>query len=281
MKKLLLTGVAFTSLIAGPAMAADIAARPVYRPPAAVPLASWTGLYIGFNGGYGWSKTSSTSAPFQNFVSAVPVLSGAVFDEKANGPVFGGQIGYNYQIGAVVLGVEADFDGAGLNKSSQAVFADPLLGSGGTATNGFMVHHDVEWLATVRGRLGYSWGPSLLYITGGGAWEKRNTDLLLSTDTAAGTFSESSAASFSATKSGWVIGAGYEWMITTNWIARAEYLHYDFRNGDTNQVNIACGVGGPGATCGANFVNDNNHVDVIRLGLNYKFGYGGGSGFYR
>jgi outer membrane immunogenic protein len=167
--------------------------------------------------------------------------------------------------------VEGDFDGAGLNNSAQGVFADPLAGSGGTATDGLMVHQDVQWLATVRGRLGYTWGPSMVYVTGGGAWENLRTNALLSTDTAAGTFSESAAASFTNTRSGYAVGPGYEWMINPNWIARVEYLHYGFSGGNAFALPVSCGTGGAGATCGGNIASSNNNIDAVRAALSYKF----------
>jgi outer membrane immunogenic protein len=269
MKKLLLTGVAFAALIAGSAMAADLGA-PVYRRPAAIPVAvsSWTGFYVGFNGGYGWSNSSTTATPFQNFPGLVVIPPFAV-SQNLNGAVFGGQLGYNYQIANWVVGVEGDFDWAGINNASSSLAISP--GSGGTANDGFMAHQNIQWLASIRGRLGYVWGPSLLYVTGGAAWDKRNDNLLVSTNTnVAG--AAASAASFSTTKSGWVIGAGYEWMITPNWIVRGEYLHYGFNSGDITPVSVPCGFAGP-AVCGVNVSSSNNNIDVVRLGLSYKFGY--------
>ena len=208
-------------------------------------MSRWTGFYGGFNGGYGWANSSTTTTPFQNF--AVAVIPPWAVSQNLNGPVFGGQLGYNYQIANWVVGVEGDFDWAGLNNASQSVLVSP--GSGGTATDGFMAHENIQWLASIRGRLGYAWGPSLLYITGGAAWEERNTNLLVNTNTAVAG-SAASAASFSTAKSGWVVGAGYEWMITPNWIVRGEYLHYGFNGGDINPVSVlaalrtSCGLRG-------------------------------------
>jgi outer membrane immunogenic protein len=267
MKKLLLAGTAFAALIAGPALAADLGA-PVYRAPAVyVPVASWTGFYAGFNAGYGWANSSTTATPFQNFPGLV-VIPPFAFSQNLNGAVFGFHGGYNYQIASWVVGVEGDFDWAGINNASSSLAISP--GSGGTATDGFMAHQNIQWLASIRGRLGYAWGPSLLYVTGGGAWDERNNNLLVSTNTnVAG--AAASAASFSTTKSGWVIGAGYEWMITPNWIVRGEYLHYGFNGGDITPVSVPCGFGGP-AVCGVNVSSSNDHIDVVRLGLSYKFG---------
>jgi outer membrane immunogenic protein len=271
MKKFLLTTVAFGAL-AVPAMAADMAPAPYYKAPVPVVLPAWTGFYVGVNGGYGWSNGSAAETPFQNFPSAVAVVPGATANPKLDGALFGVHGGYNWQTGAFVLGIEGDWDAAGLNNSAQGVFADPLLGSGGTATDGLMVHQDVQWLATVRGRLGYTWGSSMVYATGGGAWESLRTNALLSTDTSGGTFSQSSAASFTNTRSGYAVGAGYEWMINPNWIARVEYLHYGFSGGgSTFALPVGCGFGGAGATCGGNIASNNNSIDTVRAALSYKF----------
>jgi outer membrane immunogenic protein len=270
MKKLLLATVAF-GMLALPAAAADMGA-PMYKAPAPVPvLPAWQGFYVGVNGGYGWSNGSVTESPFQNFAAPFAFVPAGTANPKLEGALFGVHGGYNWQWGTWVLGVEGDFDGAGLNNSAAGVFADPLGGSGGTATDGLMVHQNVEWLATVRGRLGYTWGSSMVYATGGGAWESIKTNVLLSTDTSAGVFSQSAAGSFTNTRSGYAVGAGYEWMINSNWIARVEYLHYGFSGGgNTFALPVGCGVVA-GGVCGGNISSNNNSIDTVRAALSYKF----------
>jgi outer membrane immunogenic protein len=183
--------------------------------------------------------------------------------------VFGGHLGYNWQVGPNwLIGVEGDFDGANINKSTALIALDPVVG--GTATDGLMVHSEIQWLASIRGRIGWTAGPNLFYFTGGAAWEQVNTNVLLSTDTTAGTFSTSSTASFTTTRSGWVAGLGYERMIVPDWIVRAEWLHYGFNGGGTTTLPVDCTVFA-GASCGQNITNNNNRVDVVRVGLSYKF----------
>lgn len=272
MKKLL-AAATLATLIGTPVFAADMAA-PVYKaPPPAEPVWSWTGFYIGANGGYGWGNTSTTATTFQPAGTVPnPVIPNLAFSQKPNGPVFGGQVGYNFQVSQTwLIGIEGDFDTAGLNKASSFVNLDPLGGSGGLATDGFQEHTDIRWLATIRGRLGWTSGPNLFYVTGGGAWENLHTNVLLSADTMAAVFSTSSAGSFSHTYSGWVAGLGYERMITPNWIVRAEYLHYGFQGTSTNALGVTCTVFGAGGTCGQNISISSNSVDVARLGLSYKF----------
>jgi outer membrane immunogenic protein len=134
-----------------------------------------------------------------------------------------------------------------------------------------MTHQDVTYLASIRGRLGYALGLNLVYVTGGAAWESLRTNVLLSTDTAAGTSSESGVASLNnTTRSGWVVGTGYEWMITSNWLVRAEYLHYAFGGGNSFAVTVPCGIGGPGAACGGNISTSTNNIDVVRVGVSFK-----------
>ena len=267
-------------LVSFAAQAADLRA-PVYRPAVAA-VSGWSGFYAGFNGGYGWASSSTTFAPIGAVTAAgVPPIPAVIASRDLNGPLFGGHVGYNYQIASWVVGGEGDFDWAGLNTSSALVLPDPHLGAGGTATDGFMAHQRVQWLASLRGRLGYAWGSSLLYITGGAAWERHRTSILVSADTAAGLFSESAAASPSNTRSGWVIGGGYEWMIAPSWVVRGEYLHYEFRDDINNPILLPCRALGAAGACGANVTASNSRMDVLHLGLSYKFDYAGIPGVFK
>src|SRR5579862_391633 len=273
MRKIVIAGVAFATLIVSPAFAADMAVKaPAYTPQASP---TWTGFYIGANGGYGWSQSSTNADPFQNFTTATSVVPPFAISQQLQGALAGVQLGYNWQIAPTwVVGLEGDFDGAGLNNSSQMVVLDPLGGAGGTATDGFMAHEDVQWLATARARLGYTWGPSMLYVTGGGAWEGVKDSYLLSTDTAASSvYSASAGASATTTRSGWVVGGGWEWMITSNWMARLEYLHYGFNNSSsTLSIPVTCAGFAVGSACSSNVTSSNNGIDAVRVGLSYKFG---------
>jgi outer membrane immunogenic protein len=266
MKKFLLATVAF-GILALPAVAADMSLGDWVGGRVGP---TWKGFYVGVNGGYGWSNGTVTETPFQSFAAPF-VVPGGTANSKLQGALFGVHGGYNWLTGAFVLGVEGDFDGAGINNSAAGVFAAPLLGGGGTATDGLMVHQNVQWLATARGRLGYTWGSSMVYATGGGAWESLRTNVLLSTNTAANGFSESAAASFTNTRSGYAVGAGYEYMINPKWIARVEYLHYGFGSGgNTFALPVNCGVVA-GGVCGGNISANNNSIDTVRAALSYKF----------
>ena len=152
MKKYLLSGVAALGLLAaGAASAADLPSRkgPVVAP-VYVPAFTWTGFYVGANAGWGFGNMDSVG------VSGFGDLDGFVG---------GGQIGYNYQLGQIVLGLEADFQGADL-KAGPSWAGLGIVGEGKT-----------EWFGTVRGRVGYAFDRFLPYLTGGFAYGSVKTTL--------------------------------------------------------------------------------------------------------
>src|SRR5258708_38719898 len=111
MKKRLLAGVAFAALAVGPAMAADRAARPVYKaPPPPMPVYSWTGCYIGghIGGGYAWTENANlaNTSAFGDF------FPGQGYANRTSGWMGGGQLGCNYQISRFVIGIEGTYSGA-------------------------------------------------------------------------------------------------------------------------------------------------------------------------
>jgi outer membrane immunogenic protein len=232
------------------------------------PVYSWTGLYAGVNGGYGFSGFNTSATPFANSVTGIP---SATLQSDSDGAVFGGHLGWSTQFSNWVVGIEGDFNAASLSGSSQVVVADPLGGSGGAATDGYSVTHSVDWLASIRGRVGITTGASLFYITGGAAWESARDKVLANTETAAAVVSVSTIGNFSSTQSGWVLGAGYEWMLTRSWTLRGEYLHYGF-GGSNNPLFVSnCAVFGAGVACGANIKTKGDDFDILRTGLSFKF----------
>ena len=223
MKKYLLSGVAALGLIAaGAASAADLPSRkgPVVAP-VYVPAFTWTGFYVGANAGWGFGNMKSRG------VNAFGDLDGFVG---------GGQIGYNYQLGQVVLGVEADFQGADL-KAGPSFAGLGIVGEGKT-----------EWFGTVRGRVGYAFDRFLPYITGGLAYGSVKTTLAPGV-TINGLNSDDN------THTGWTIGGGVEYAITNNLIAGVEYLYVDL--GDKKVFN------------GADKVSTD--FSLVRARLSYKF----------
>src|SRR3954451_24157709 len=147
MKKILLATVALAAL-AAPAAAADLAARPTYtKAPVAPPVLTWTGFYIGAMGGYA-----------------------TVEDNGPDGGLAGGTIGYNWQQGAIVFGVEADAAWSSLKGNG---VIPGFLGTFNTK---------IQDTGSVRGRIGYAFGPTLVYAAGGYAWaEHKLTNTFLGT----------------------------------------------------------------------------------------------------
>jgi opacity protein-like surface antigen len=212
----------------GAAFAADMA--PVYKAPAykapPVIISDWAGFYLGVHGGYGWGD--SNLANFADF--------GLPFSQK--GGLFGGHAGYNWQHGAVVTGLEIDFDGANI-KDTNAIIADDFTATATAKTTE---------LASARARLGYTLWPNLLaYGTAGAGWAHTNFHVTNTNDDGTSSFDTG------VNQFGWVAGAGLEYKFYGNWIARAEYLHYDF---DKTATDL-----GPFSQT----------INVVRGGLSYKF----------
>jgi len=191
----------------------------------------WTGFYIGANIGYGWGRADGTTDG----------LSGS---EDLNGVLGGGQIGYNWQVGNWVLGVEAD--GQGTDQKSSFSVSGLVNGVPVTVTQ----DDSIPWFVTARGRIGYAIAPMyMIYATGGGAWMD-----FKSTITATGLGS----ATWETSHGGWAAGAGIEGAITRNWSWKAEYLHLDTGTFNTNVFGVI-----PASVR----LTD----DIGRFGINYRF----------
>ena len=211
-------------LAAQSADAADLSLAPLYKaPPAELTQAyNWTGLYFGINGGGGWGHS---------------FWSGQTSGLGLSGGQVGGTVGYNWQVGKVVLGAEGDLDWSRFSGTDNS----PLCPGCSTSDH---------WLSTVRGRLGYSFDRVMPYVTGG----------LAVGDIAAAAPGLPGAVS---TNAGWTVGAGVEVALPGNWSAKAEYLHADL------------GAFNCGANCGiAPTDNVSLHDNIFRAGVNYHFGWG-------
>jgi outer membrane immunogenic protein len=219
------------SIVTVPALAADLPARMVTKAPMMAPAFSWTGFYIGGNVGWGWGETHGTLAP-----------TAGVGNFDVDGLVGGGQVGFNYQMSNWVFGIEADYQGADIDGTSNAI-----------AGNAMRVN--VERYGTVRGRLGFAWDRWMVYGTGGYAFGAR-----VSTNT---TVPTALFTPTSNTLDGWAAGAGVEYAFAPNWSAKLEYLHVDLDT-QTYSVNAGC-VAAP-AACQLG-----TRLDTVRLGVNWRF----------
>jgi outer membrane immunogenic protein len=210
-----------TGAVAGSATAADLGRQyqqPYVKAPIYNPVFTWTGFYLGLNGGGGWGQSSWDRT--------------GSFD--LSGGVIGGTVGFNWQTGQVVLGIEGDADWSGMSGTTST-----LCPVGCTTRN--------DWLGTVRGRVGYAFDRFLPYVTGG----LSAGDIRATTPGFAGA---------TQTNLGWTIGAGMEVAIAGNWSAKAEYLHVDL---GSFSCGLACGLVTPD--------NVSFRANLLRGGVNYKF----------
>lgn len=268
MKKSLLAASALALAVsAGSAFAADLPSKKApLLPPPPPPPALWTGFYVGLNAGYTWSDSNAVNigsgslAPFNPIVG---IAGSGVLAPNSDGFIGGGQIGYNYQFAnSFVAGLEADIQGvAGSNNrvSSFAAFG-PLASS-------LSASKSIDYLGTVRGRVGYLFTPSLLiYGTGGLAYGQAN--LSSSIFQTVGGLVGTSASAFSDTRVGWTAGGGVEWLFLPQWSTKVEYLYYDLGTVSTASVISFTGIPVPVATT-ASTSRFNGHV--VRAGVNYHF----------
>jgi outer membrane immunogenic protein len=207
------------AVAAAPAGAADLPRRgPVAPIPAFAPVYNWTGFYLGVNGGWGFGKSRWDSA--NSF--------------SVDGGVVGGTVGYNWQTGQAVFGLEGDLDWSDIKGSTNTFCAV------GCRTSN-------SWLSTVRGRLGFAFDRVLPFVTGGLAIG----DIVAAVPGLPGG---------DATRAGWTIGAGVEWAFAGTWSLKGEYLYVDL--GKFN-----CGLNCGGAT--VDNVSFNTHL--VRGGVNFRF----------
>lgn len=262
MRPLLLLAAAalLTPVIGQPALAADMAVK---APIVAAPIAySWTGFYIGANVGYAWGRTNDDV----NFLPTAAAFGALPFSVSSNmnGVLGGVQAGYNVQFDRAVLGFEADIDAADI-KGSQ--FLTPLSPFVGAPVPGWFHsgNQRMDWFGTFRARLGYTpvdrW---LFYVTGGLAYgEVKSTSFTSFTPLPPFQY----AASTSSWRAGWTVGAGGEWAFADNWNVRLEYLHYDL---GTSQDATAQPLAPNGLFAVTNHWTTRG--DLVRVGVNYKFG---------
>lgn len=222
MKRVILAGVSALAVVTmmGAANAADLPRRRAEMPvkaPAYMPTFSWTGFYAGINGGGGFGR-SNWSALGTNL--------------DTSGGLVGGTVGYNWQAGQTVFGLEGDVDWSGIK--------------GSDACGGLACETKNDWLGTFRGRVGYAFNRVMPYVTGG----------LAVGNVKASTINGSN----DETRAGWTLGAGIEANIVGPWSAKIEYLYADL--GKTT-----CSTCGLGATA----TDVDFHTNIVRAGINYHF----------
>jgi outer membrane immunogenic protein len=235
MKKQLLAILLLTAATTS-ASAADLPARVYTKAPAPIvaPIYNWTGFYVGANGGYGWGSATQYGVNSGN---------GVRFD--TSGGLAGGQVGYNWQAGSWVFGLEADGDWANIR------------GSAPCPNPAFTCSSNTRDLASFRGRVGWAVGSVLFYGTGGLGYANTHDSTLLAGVPAAGT-----TGFFNADRWGYAAGAGIEYGFTPNWSAKIEYMHYGF-----DSVTAPTGTLAPLQPVAVNV-----RIDTVKVGVNYRWG---------
>jgi outer membrane immunogenic protein len=240
-------------------------------PPPPPPLPSWTGFYIGGDLGGAWAHSSGTTI----FDDGDGGLFAANNSFNRSGFIGGVYAGYNWQVANWVLGIEGDWSWTDRNGGSFCRSTDFVdVGCIDTGRGAIFADAHNDWIATLRGRLGYTFGPVMFYGTGGGAWARNSLTLTADCRVDGCGFlddpGEFGSATFSNTRGGWVAGLGLEWMVSPNWLIRGEWLHADF--GDRSGVlNIPTGIVGTTQTVAW---NRNLTLDIARFGIAYKFDWG-------
>jgi outer membrane immunogenic protein len=197
----------------------------ILEPP---PIFTWSGFYIGGNIGAAWANSTLTDQ-----------LTTSSYTTDHNGFIGGGQLGFNYQIRNLVLGVEWDFDWTSMGETRSGLF----LG------NAFQAKADTEWITTLSGRVGLTVERWLMYMKIGGGWVHNSASI---TNLTTGV-----SASGSNTDGAWLVGAGVEYALSPNWLLKAEYNYLGLSDrtvsafGDTYK-----------------FERD---VQMLKFGINYKF----------
>jgi outer membrane immunogenic protein len=201
---------------------------------------SWNGFYLGVAGGYGWGTSE------QSDVSIFGPFSSGQYD--INGAVIGGTLGYNFQTGAAVFGIETDLSWASIKGSTVGTGTAPGCIS-------FHCETEIQALGTLRGRLGYAWGNWLPFVAGGLAYARLHG--------AEGPAPGGLGGSGAKWVAGWTIGAGVEAMIAPRWSLKAEYLYVDLGKHEVFTDTLG---GGAQAT-----ENLEPTAHIVRVGVNYHF----------
>ena len=237
MRKFLLGTIGLVALgMAAPASAADLRARPAPPPPPMVAaIYDWSGFYIGANGGWGQSRNCVDFGIFPDGC------------RERSGGLAGGQLGYRWQAGTWVFGLEGQGDWADLSNTRVSVFRPEF--STRTKTDG---------IGLFTGQIGWAWNTALFYVKGGAAVTSNRFSIL-------STLTGNELASASSTRWGGAVGVGWEWGFAPNWSAGIEYDHL-FMGNSNNSFSVV----NPIVAGAVNRISQD--VDMLTARVNYRFG---------
>lgn len=242
--------------IAGSATAADLGPRPFDNAPAAAALA-WNGPYAGLFGGYGWGRPEATE-PINADTGFFYNVGSTPYSFDADGFFGGGTLGYNWQPGALVLGLEGEVGYLGLEGSR----VDPNGIAAGTPDTTTRLKSG--FYSAVTGRAGLPMNNILFYAKGGGTFlDAKATTIDPCIAPPAGCGIGTLSMSGDKTMFGWTAGGGVEWAYAANWTAKVEYAYYDF--GDLDLTGVSTFT-----------QHERQSIDVtaqtVRVGVNYRWG---------
>ncbi len=253
---------AFGAGTAANAAEIPIKAAPPQAPVVAAPY-SWTGFYIGANLGGSWGR--ATNNDNLAFTSDRGVLLGGIASPTSDlsGVIGGGQLGYNWQFGPTVIGIETDIQASGQRGSSSAVCPAVATGVGcGNSAATFDHTNKLTWFGTTRGRIGTTFDRFLVYVTGGAAYGEVKSDTTVMRQAGVVSFGTSS------TRGGWTIGGGVEGALLRNWTWRVEYLYVDLGTvNSSGAIPTRIGFGQGGVASTSTRITDN----IVRGALIYRF----------
>ena len=272
MKTVLMSAIALGAMAVA-ASAADMPARgPAVSPaPYVAPVFTWTGFYLGVNAGAAWHGNDNCPG-FYDYTYATGIVGSRVpnFTPACNSDdtafTAGFQGGFNWQMGAVVFGLEGDVNWLG--NDNKHGFGGYSFG----ANNYYSLEASPRstMLGSLRGRLGWSFDRALLYMTGGAAFRNStNSDTVyVYSAPTNGTLLTTYSTNSDRNNVGWSLGGGLEWAFTNNVSLKVEYLHSQFDRGNGVYVSSLAPFSGHA------FRNDNStdSIDVVRFGNNYRFG---------
>jgi len=279
MKKLYIAASLF-ALGMGSAFAADLAPRIYSKAPAlADPSYDWSGFYVGVNAGGAWgtfrsrTTTDFNSAPLGGppvynisnpIEDVVALASVGAQDLKGSSFTAGGQAGYNWQRGRIVLGVEADLSYLHLRGADSRTIPYPILG--GLFSMTVSSQAAANWLFTLRPRVGFAYNNWLFYGTGGLALTELQGNFRF-TDTLGPALE---TGSISQIKAGWTVGGGTEVGLGRGWTVKAEYLYVDFGNVSTTSNNLVAFAQPQAFPANIFHHSTDLKASIARLGLNYR-----------
>jgi outer membrane immunogenic protein len=255
----------FAAWIGTPAFAAEMALK---ASPILPQIYNWSGCYVGGTVGGAFGRSSYSGNPTGDFRTPEPVGEPSIIPNlsaittRALDPsnvIGGGELGCNWQIRSLIVGLEGDFSGWNLSKSSMATGPGDPEAPGTTLTAA--TSESSHWLATVRPRLGFAYNNWLFYATGGIAF----TNVTFSQSVLFSASSSSMAGSVASSLTGWTAGGGVEYGVTPNWVLKAEYLYVGFPSQNLTEFNPAFPTFSASAS-------NRLSASIVRVGLDYKFG---------